>query len=202
MNLLSKLRQSVLAAAFAVLAIPAGYAAPIMYGADLGNFENPPTGSAGTGTAFVTFDSVAHTLRVQVSFSGLLAGVTASHIHCCVAPPGNVGVATTTPTFPGFPSGVMSGTYDNTFDTTLASSFNAAFVTANGGTPAGAEAALDAGLAADMAYFNIHTSLFPSGEIRGFLTPVPEPEVYAMLSAGLGLMGFLARRRRRQDTAS
>jgi len=32
-------------------------------------------------------------------------------------------------------------------------------------------------------------------------TPVPEPETYAMLLAGLGLMGFMARRRR-QATAS
>ena len=31
-----------------------------------------------------------------------------------------------------------------------------------------------------------------------FATPVPEPETYAMLLAGLGLMGFVARRRQRQ----
>jgi len=28
------------------------------------------------------------------------------------------------------------------------------------------------------------------------MTPVPEPETYAMLLAGLGLMGFVARRRK------
>jgi hypothetical protein len=28
------------------------------------------------------------------------------------------------------------------------------------------------------------------------VTPIPEPEIYAMLVAGLGLMGFVARRRR------
>jgi len=31
-----------------------------------------------------------------------------------------------------------------------------------------------------------------------FTTPVPEPEIYAMLAAGLGLMGFVARRRKQQ----
>lgn len=29
-----------------------------------------------------------------------------------------------------------------------------------------------------------------------YISPVPEPETYAMLLAGLGLMGFVARRRR------
>ncbi len=34
-----------------------------------------------------------------------------------------------------------------------------------------------------------------------FATPVPEPETYAMLLAGLGLMGFVARRRRKSAAA-
>lgn len=33
------------------------------------------------------------------------------------------------------------------------------------------------------------------------ITPVPEPEIYAMLAAGLGLMGFVARRRKQQLAA-
>jgi hypothetical protein len=71
---------------------------------------------------------------IDVSFSGLLGTTTASHIHCCTPTPlsGTAGVATTTPTFAGFPLGVTSGTYMNTLDLTLASSYNPAFVTANG----------------------------------------------------------------------
>ena len=70
--------------------------------------ENPATPSLGTGFALVTLDTTAQTLEVNVFFSNLLAtipgtstpsGTTASHIHCCVSPPGNVGVATTTPSF-------------------------------------------------------------------------------------------------------
>jgi len=34
-----------------------------------------------------------------------------------------------------------------------------------------------------------------------YITPVPEPETYAMLLAGLGLMGFVARRRRKGGAA-
>ena len=48
-------------------------------------------------------------------------------------------------------------------------SYNLAFVTAHGGTTASAAAALLAGLEAGQAYLNIHTTMFPGGEIRGFL---------------------------------
>ncbi len=130
--------------------------------------ENPPNASTGVGTAFVILDTTAHTMRVNAAFAGLTGNTTAAHIHCCIAPPGNVGVATTTPSFVGFPLGVTSGSFDQTYDTTLAATWNAPFIAANGGTPAGAEAALAAGLAAGQAYFNVHTAAFPGGEIRGF----------------------------------
>src|SRR5437870_836676 len=92
--------------------------------------ENPPhPTSAGTGTAMVTWDTVTNQMTVHVVFSGLTSGDTAAHIHCCVSTPGgNAGVATTTPTFTGFPSGVTSGTYSHAFDMTLATSYNPAFV--------------------------------------------------------------------------
>jgi CHRD domain-containing protein len=121
------------------------YATPITLIALLsGPNESPPNNSPGTGFAEVIVDPTANTLFVNVSFSGLTTGTTASHIHCCVTTPGTgtAIVATTTPTFPGFPSGVTSGTYTHTLDLTLASSYNPAFITANGGTPASAEAAL------------------------------------------------------------
>src|SRR5262249_12468286 len=153
--------------------------------------------SPATGFAEVDYDNVAHTLMVEVTFSGLLGTTTASHIHAATSSPGTgtAGVATTTPSFAGFPLGVTSGTYSNTLDLTLASSYNPSYVTANGGTTAGAEAALVAALAADESYLNIHTSVFPSGEIRGFLVAVPEPSTFAL--AGIGLAGLLAFRRRK-----
>jgi CHRD domain len=170
-------------------------ASTILYTANLsGANENPPTGSPGTGFAMVTIDTVLQTMEVNVTFQGLTSGDTASHIHCCIAPGGNTGVATTTPTFTGFPSGVTSGTYDHVFDMTLAGSYNPAFVTANGSL-SNAEAVLFAGIAAGNAYLNIHTTNFPGGEIRGFLSPaVPEPATSGLV--GLTLAVLLAFRRR------
>jgi hypothetical protein len=133
-----------------------------------GPSQNPPVASQGTGNAIVTWDTLTNQMSVNVSFTGLTTPNTAAHIHCCIAPPGNTGVATTVPTFTGFPGGVTAGTYSHTFDMTAASSYNPAFVTANGGV-AGAETALLAGLQAGQAYLNIHTTAHPGGEIRGFL---------------------------------
>ena len=173
-------------------------AASLQYTAVMdGPSESPANGSPGTGFGQVDIDTVAHTMRVQVSFSGLTGTTTASHIHAAtaVAGTGTAGVATQTPTFTGFPLGVTSGSYDHTFDTTDTATWNSSFVTASGGTAAGAESALFSALAADNAYLNIHSSTFGGGEIRGFLVLVPEPASGAILGAG-GLFAMGARRRR------
>src|SRR6516165_4902722 len=71
-----------------VLSAPAAWAATTVLSANLTQAnEVPPTGSPGTGTAIVTLNTTAQTLRVQETFSGLEAGTTASHIHCCLASP-------------------------------------------------------------------------------------------------------------------
>jgi hypothetical protein len=161
--------------------------------------EVPANVSTGTGFATIKYNDTLHTLQVGVTFSGLSGNTSNSHIHCCtsVANVGNAGVATQTPTFTLFPSGVKAGTYDHTFDLTLASSWNAAFITAKGGTVASAETAFAAGLATGKAYLNIHSTLYPGGEIRGFLAPVPEPEEWALMLLGFGVVGFQIKRKQR-----
>ena len=169
--------------------------------------ESPPNASPGTGATVVTLDTVAHTLQVSVNFTGLTAPTTMSHIHCCVAPNGTAGVATTTPTFAGFPLGVTAGVYNATLNTTLASSWNPAYITANGGTPLSAEAALAAGIAAGQAYLNVHTSAFPAGEIRGFLVALPPSVAFnvpttsefalGLMAVAVAVTGFVVMRKRR-----
>jgi hypothetical protein len=200
---------TILAIGFALLVgLPTAQAAPVLYTATLaGASENPAVASPGTGATNVTIDTTAHTLQVITSFTGLTSNTTASHIHCCAVPPTNAGVATTTPSFVGFPLGVTSGSMNQTYDMTLAGSWNAAFITANGGTPATAEAALAAGLAAGQAYHNIHTVNFPGGELRGNLaaqvvgpppigTPTLSDWVLGVLALLLAAAAWVAMRKR------
>src|SRR6266849_1947880 len=107
----------------------------IAYSAVLsGANESPVVVRAGTGFTTVSYDSLLHTLSIDVSFSGLTGLTTAAHIHCCTPPGGNAGVATTTPTFAGFPLNVTAGTYQNVLDLTMPGSWNPAFITSSGGT--------------------------------------------------------------------
>jgi hypothetical protein len=162
-------------------------AAIVIYSVNMnGPSEAPPNASPGIGSGTVTFDTFLNTMDINLNFSGLTGNTTAAHIHAATANAfaGTAGVATTLPTFVGFPLGVTSGSFISSIDLTLASSFSAAYVTAQGGTIAQARAALLTAAADGKAYFNVHTGTFPGGEIRGFLTAVPEP-------SGLLLSGWI-----------
>lgn len=167
----------------------------VVYDVDLdGPSEAPPNVSPGTGEATVTVDFDTFLMTLDVSFAGLIGTTTVAHIHCCTAVPGAgaAGVATQTPSFIGWPVGVMAGAYNHTFDMTLATSYNPAFVAAHGGV-AGAFSDLIDGFDEGRAYLNIHSSAFPGGEIRGFLQAVPEPGTLALF--GIAAAGLAWRRR-------
>lgn len=187
------------AAAVVMLAVSAAgaSAATITFASPLGP---EAVGATGSGDVTVTYDDVARTLAISATFSGLSGTTTVAHIHCCTGTPGTgtIGVAVTPGTLPLFPAGVSNGAYSTTLDLTQAGTYTGGFLTAGGGTPAGAEAALLAGMLAGRAYFNVHSSTFGGGEIRGFLQQVPEPASLVLL----GLAGVAGAWRRRRGQAA
>jgi len=178
-----------------LMAVPTAHAIVVRYAAAL---APEAVGATGSGLVTVDYDSVAHTLLIDADWSGLSGTTTVSHIHCCTAAAGTgtIGVAVTPGTLPGFPVGVSSGHYTSALlDLTLPGTFTAGFVnTFAGGVLGNAEQTLIAGLDAGKAYFNVHSTTFAGGEIRGFLAPIPEPQTYALMLAGLAAIGAMSRR--------
>ena len=130
--------------------------------------EVPPNASPGTGSFTGTIDDVTGAFTLTGTYTGLLAGVTASHIHG-PAPVGANGPVIVALTHTGGTSGTLTG----------------------GGTISLAQVA---DMMAGLHYVNVHTQAFPGGEIRGQIGVVPEPGTIVAL--GLGAI-LLVRRRRK-----
>jgi hypothetical protein len=160
-----------------------------------GAAENPANPSTATGVG--TLRVIGNSIFVNITYSGLGSGLADGHIHCCTAPTGNVGVAIG---FGGLPLGSTSGTIRQTLDLTQANVFRSSFVSGSGPNGTGtidlARARLFSELDLGRVYFNLHTTNFPGGEIRGNLAAVPEPATWAMMIGGFGIVGMMARRRR------
>jgi hypothetical protein len=183
----------VCAAAVCLFAQPA-VAATVFQTSLSGANERPTVATAATGNATVTINGTL--LTVSANFFNLSSGLADGHIHCCVGPDASTSVALG---FTGLPLGATSGTITGTYDLTLASTFRAAFITASGGTVDGARQRFLDGLNGGQTYFNLHSTNFPSGEVRGqLIATVPEPATWTMMIAGFGMLGFSLRSRRKQ----
>jgi hypothetical protein len=185
---------AIIAAAAFLLAAPAS--ATLLTANMSSDAEVPPHPSSATGTA--TAELVGDMLTLEVVFDGLSGNAVAAHIHCCTSSDTNAMVAVILGSFPSSFPGTTSGTFDTTIDLGAAV-YNPAFVTANGGTVAGAKAAFEAALLDGMTYVDIHTAIFPGGDIRGQFeaatTATPEPATLALFAfGGLGLMRRRSRR--------
>ena len=170
-----------------------------------GTFAPEAAGATGTGTLSMQLDDTARTLFIDATWSGLSGNTSTAHIHCCTATPntGTSGVALPTGgILPGFPLGAKSGTYTQLIDLSSVTNYNSGFVTGSAGfggltdPDEAAQARLISNLSSGQAYFNIHTAgTFSGGEIRAFVTAVPEPGTWAMMVLGLAGIAGIARRR-------
>lgn len=140
MKALRVLAVSLATLAFAVAASATTYTfSYILSGAS----EVPPNASPAFGSGTLFLDTVANTISVSYTFSGLVASQTAAHIHGPAAAGANAGVLV------GFPLGNLSNNVFGITDT------------------------IEGHILAGLTYINVHSTAFPGGEIRGqVLAPV------------------------------
>ena len=93
----------------------------------------------------------------------------------------------------GGPEGVQQLLVSNAFDPTTAGVFNASLTA---GSQYTATLSNNANVSCDGGCTFIGGM---NGNFRWEVTPVPEPQTYALMALGLGLMGWVARRRRRAE---
>ena len=193
-------------------------AAPMManavvyqFNATLNGANEVPTssGSTATGIAILSYDTFGTLLLADDKYSFSMsvfglppAGATGFHIHgaATTAENGPVRVFLDTAPFVSLNSGgtLLVGGSGISAPVLI----GATGVTGlNAGHPA--MSFLDM-LQGGLAYVNVHTALNPAGAVRGQLMQVaviPEPETYALLLAGLGLVGGAVARRRSKSAA-
>lgn len=141
-----------------------------------------PTGFNPLGTALSKLDTDTKLLTTDLAWFDLTTNLRAAHIH-------NSG---------GNPTGPVIIPFINPPDPTRPQNGSANFVMTLTDTQYNS---LISGLQSGFIYFNLHTVLNPSGEIRANVAaqtvPIPEPSAYALVGMGaLGLLGFGWRHRK------
>lgn len=112
-----------------------------------GGQEVPANQSTATGKIEANYNKITKTLSYRVTWSGLSGNVTGMHIHGATDPGFNAGILQS---FSGYPT-APAGTYNNS-------------VVADG------QVIKEEDILAGKLYVNIHTALYPGGEIRGQLS--------------------------------
>jgi len=114
--------------------------------------EAPPNSSTATGTVMGTYNSSTNRIFYTVNFSGLSANASGAHFHGPAAPGSNAPVLVP---FTGFPA-ATSGTYSGS--AVLTDLWETQFLS-------------------NLWYANIHSSVFPGGEIRTQIIPQLPPVI-------------------------
>jgi hypothetical protein len=138
---------------------------------------------AGSGIFNLTLSGT--TMTLSGSFSGISGTFSDAHIHGSAAPGANAGVLYSIVPFLTLGADNKSGT--------LSGQITMVPMPNNRDVPI-TQQLLD--LNNGLWYFNIHSSSFGGGEIRGQILSVPEPSTLALI--GLGLGGLLVQRSRRR----
>jgi hypothetical protein len=172
-------------------------AATLHYFATLnGVSESPANASPAFGDAEVTINTALSTIKIDVTFQDLLANLTSFSFNCCTAT-SHSSTSNFAMSLVAKPATGTSGSYSQSY--TSADIDGPYFA---GLTAPDALTALLAGLDGGKAYFNIGTSVFPGGEIRGFfeVETTPVPGTLPLFVSGLGAIGLLRWRKKRKST--
>jgi hypothetical protein len=152
----------------------------------IANLDGAQDGGGGrTGSGLINLTLTGTTFTFNGSFSGLSGTVSSGGFHIHAPAPAGQNASVLYPLFPSITLGADG----------------------KSGTINGSQALVAGQLTFDIPtqinqlnnglwYFNIHTSTFGGGEIRGQILPVPEPSTLALV--GLGIGGLLVRQWRRR----
>jgi hypothetical protein len=184
-------------------------------------------GSTSTATGFgtVTIDTTLFTITTDLSWSGLSGPADRAHLHDAPAgasrftPPNDnffheLLDDTSVPLSAQVPCGFAGGGFMTNCAPTTGTAHNVLQLSANDGYAISAVppatgfpdfASLVAAFLADGVYVDMHTQLYPEGEIRGQLlfegTATPLPAALPLFATGLGGLGLLGWRRKRKVQA-
>lgn len=122
----------------ALLLIASGAIAQAMNATLSGDQEVPPADTPATGTACLSYNNDTNMLSYEVNYSGLVGAESAAHFHG--------------PAAPGVEAGVQIGLPDTNPKV---------------GTVGPLTSQQESDLMNGLWYINIHTDLYPGGEIRG-----------------------------------
>lgn len=156
--------------------------------------------SAASGFGLVTIDTDLFTITTDLSWSGLSGPADRAHLHDApagdsrlVPPNDNVFHEVLSDASRIVQPCPWSGAVFTDCAPASGSSHDVLQLSAGDGYGFADFNALLSAFLRDGVYLDIHTEVYPAGEIRGQLDPVPEPVTFVLFGTTMGGLGFAAR---------